>query len=347
MPVGIAGVPAGNVGSWMLAQPQESVIPGPECAQTEGTWCAKIYNATDITWLAKVANEIVGHGIAILFILGLAIVLRFLLGRLITRFAGRLGRPRAASRWRPRRHVNGAAPDGSSSPSSALSQADADERKAQRARTIASLLRSVASAVIYGVAFVMVLAELSINIAPVIASAGVLGIAVAFGAQSLVSDFLSGIFMMLEDQYGVGDWVDTGEASGEVEAVGLRITTVRDLGGVVWYVRNGEIVRLGNYTQGFGVAVVDIPLSLHADAALAGQLAEQTAREVAAENAADVVEEPVLYGVQAVSPYGITLRLTVKTRAGTQFGIQRTLNRRIQATLTANDIPGPAMPLGA
>src|SRR5215216_106327 len=111
--------------------------------------------------------------------------------------------------------------------------------------------------VVLGTAIVLILGVLGLNLAPILASAGIVGFALGFGAQNLVKDFLSGIFMMLEDQYGVGDIVDLGDASGTVEAVGLRITTVRDAHGVVWYIRNGEIIRVGNKSQGWAVVNID------------------------------------------------------------------------------------------
>ena len=122
------------------------------------------------------------------------------------------------------------------------------------------MLRSVVSVSIFIVAVMLVLGELGVQLAPLIASAGIAGIALGFGAQNLVKDFIAGLFMLLEDQYGVGDVVDVGEASGTVEAVGLRITTIRDARGVLWYIRNGEIVRVGNRSQGWALVVVDVPV---------------------------------------------------------------------------------------
>ncbi|MDX6224964.1 MAG: moderate conductance mechanosensitive channel [Frankiales bacterium] len=124
------------------------------------------------------------------------------------------------------------------------------ERRRLRADTLGGILESIASATVLSVAFVMVLGELGLNLAPIIASAGIAGVALGFGAQNLVKDFLSGVFNILEDQFGVGDEVDTGFATGVVEAVGLRTTRLRDVTGVVWHVRNGEILRIGNRSQG-------------------------------------------------------------------------------------------------
>ena len=131
-------------------------------------------------------------------------------------------------------------------------------RRAQRAKSLGTLLKSITTTVVFGIAFVMVLSEVGMNVAPILASAGVLGLAIGFGAQNLVKDFLSGVMMMIEDQYGVGDAVDLGEAIGTVENVGLRVTRVRDVDGTVWYVRNGEILRVGNQSQNWARTVLDI-----------------------------------------------------------------------------------------
>src|SRR5450756_2287537 len=119
-------------------------------------------------------------------------------------------------------------------------------RRVQRAETMGSVLRSTAALVI-GIVVITILANINAwDLGPVLASAGVLGVALGFGAQTLVKDFLSGIFMLIEDQYGVGDVIDVGQATGMVEAIGLRVTQLRDLSGTLWYVRNGEGQRVGN-----------------------------------------------------------------------------------------------------
>ena len=218
------------------------------------------------------------------------------------------------------------------------------ERRSQRAKTIGSVLQSIASFVIGFIGLVLVLGVLGINLAPIIASAGVIGVAVGFGAQNLVKDFLSGVFMLLEDQYGVGDVVDLGEATGTVESVGLRVTTVRDYAGTVWYVRNGEVQRVGNSSQGFAVAVVDVPLGYATDVNQALHLLERVATEATAEEplSVDVLEEPKVLGVQGMTTENITLRLTVKVRPGRQWAAQRELRRRIMAVFDENSVVPPA-----
>src|SRR5690606_8547905 len=129
-------------------------------------------------------------------------------------------------------------------------------RRQQRAQAIGSLLRSITSFVVLVVAVILVLAEIGVNITPLLASAGIAGVALGFGAQSLVKDFLSGVFMTLEDQFGIGDVVDLGAVSGTVVAVGLRITTIRGADGTIWHVRNGEVLRVGNTSQGSAVVTL-------------------------------------------------------------------------------------------
>ncbi|MEV5965700.1 mechanosensitive ion channel domain-containing protein [Kribbella sp. NPDC051952] len=164
-------------------------------------------------------------------------VLRWVLHKVIRRFARRTGNGAVAG-------VLSKAKIGQGFVENTL----ATERRTQRAETIASLLSSVVTIVLSAVLVVMVLAELGFNILPVIASASIIGVALGFGAQTLVKDFLAGVFMIFEDQYGVGDLIDMEKATGVVVAVGLRITTLRGEDGTTWYVRNGEVLRVGNLT---------------------------------------------------------------------------------------------------
>ena len=178
-------------------------------------------------------------------------------------------------------------------------------RRVQRAETMGSLLKSITTIVIFAVFVIIALAELGFNVAPILASAGVLGVALGFGAQSLVKDFLSGVFMIFEDQYGVGDVVDLGEAIGTVEAVGLRVTRLRDVDGTVWYVRNGEILRVGNMSQNWARTVLDIPVALRPRT---WRGCSEVLQDVAHglwddEDYKDVIiEEPEVWGVQDARP---------------------------------------------
>ena len=221
--------------------------------------------------------------------------------------------------------------------------AHAAARRQQRATTIGSVLKSTVSIVLLVWVVLSILNVFGVNIAPFIASAGVVGLAIGFGAQNLVRDFVTGVFMLLEDQYGVGDIVDLGEAIGEVETVGLRVTTVRDIDGTLWYVRNGEIARVGNMSQDYAVARIEVPVALHADMHEAERVALDAAREAIRDEgiAAKVLGEPEMLGVQTVSPEQATLRLTLKTKPNAQWSVQRRLRREI---LKAYDEHGIDLP---
>lgn len=219
----------------------------------------------------------------------------------------------------------------------------AAERRQQRAQTIGSVLKSTVSILLLIWVVLAVLSTLGVNIAPFIASAGVVGLAIGFGAQNLVKDFVTGVFMLLEDQYGVGDTVDLGDATGEVQSVGLRITTVRDIDGTLWYVRNGGISRVGNMSQDFAVARVEVPVALTADVDRAEQVALDAAHDVIADPtmAHKVVGEPEMLGVQELSADLLKLRMTVKTKPNAQWAVQRRLRR---AVLRAYDEHGIDLP---
>ena len=175
------------------------------------------------------------------------------------------------------------------------------------------------------------------------ASAGVVGLAIGFGAQSLVKDFLAGIAMMLEDQYGVGDSVDVGEASGTVEAVGLRVTRLRDVEGTVWYVRNGEILRVGNQSQNWARTVLDISVGYHENLARVRTILKDVAHQLWEDPAFRpvIIEEPEVWGVQSLSPEAVVVRVTLKTAPLEQWRVAREMRERIKDRF---DSEGIAMP---
>ena len=211
------------------------------------------------------------------------------------------------------------------------------ERRKQRAYALGSILRSISSAVIFGIAGIYILGDLGLNLAPVLASAGVVGVAVGFGAQSLVRDFLSGIFMLVEDQYGVGDVIDAGAATGTVETVGLRVTRLRDINGVVWHVRNGAIDRIGNESQGWSRAVIDLPVEYDQDIPRVRGLMKEAATAMWSEPRWQpvIVEEPEVWGVQALSGNAVVMRLVAKTVPLKQWEVGRELRERLKKILTA------------
>ncbi len=223
------------------------------------------------------------------------------------------------------------------------------ERRRQRTETLGSVLRSIITGVVFGVAALMVLSVLGLDLAPVLASAGVAGVALGFGAQSLVKDFLSGIFMLLEDQYGVGDLVDTGEAVGTIEAVTLRITKLRDASGVAWYVPNGQIMRVANKSQGWSTAIVDLPVAYSEDIERAQQIIRDVVTAVYADSRwQDVLlEEPTVAGIEQITGSTVTLRVFAKTVPNEQWGVQREIRARVKAAFDAAGVKAPVVFPGA
>ena len=206
------------------------------------------------------------------------------------------------------------------------------ERRRQRTETMGSVLRSIASIVILVTATFTILGELGLDLAPFLASASIVGVAVGFGAQNIVKDFLAGIFMLLEDQYGVGDVVDIGPATGTVEAVTLRTTRLRDVNGVVWYMRNGEISRIGNQSQNWARAVLDVPVSYDEDIDKIRELLKHASSGLVAEPPWDeiIIAEPDVWGVTALSGEAVVVRVVLKTAPGRQAEVSRELRERVK-----------------
>jgi len=236
----------------------------------------------------------------------------------------------------------GAAP-GTADFAADMEHALVDERRHQRVRALGSILRSAASITIFGIAGVVILGDLGINLAPLLASAGVVGIAIGFGAQNLVRDYLSGIFMLLEDQYGVGDSITVGEASGTVETVTLRITRLRDTKGVVWHIRNGAIEQVGNQSQGWARAVIDYPVPYDGDLAAIRDILEQAAQALwnEPEWRALMLAAPEVWGAQEVSSKQVTMRVVVKTAPLRQWSVEREMRARIKGALDAAGVRFP------
>jgi small conductance mechanosensitive channel len=224
------------------------------------------------------------------------------------------------------------------------------QRREQRAKAVGQLLRSGLVIVIWGTATLLILTELGVNVAPLIASAGVVGVALGFGAQTLVKDYLSGFFMIVEDQYGVGDLVDVGPVTGTVEEVALRVTRIRDPTGVVWYVRNGEILRVANQSQGWTMAAVVIPVSYDADLEAIRQVVVEVGNDMYndPETRERMLGRPSFAGVEAVSGEAVYVRIMVKARAAQQVPLTRELRERLKGSFDAHGIVVPVLtrPMG-
>ena len=219
------------------------------------------------------------------------------------------------------------------------------ERREQRAEAIGQLLKSTSQLVIWGTAGLLVLPKLGVDVAPLLASAGVLGVALGFGAQTLVKDYLAGIFLILEDQYGVGDVVDLGSAIGTVEEITLRTTRVRDLSGVVWYVRNGEIVRVANRSQGWTIASVELPVAYDEDLTRIRDIVEQIANEMDDDPAFDdeLLGRPEFAGVESVSGDAMFIKIIAKAAPEKQIVLARHIRERVKLAFDRAGVRVPVL----
>ena len=292
----------------------------PTCTAGD-QWCLWVDKVTGNVWLAQAASWLIAKPLALLVLVLLALGVRWFLHRVIDRLVRRAaeGLPSPVLRRRRERAAQ-------QRPTLMAG------RRVQRAETMGSLLKSIASIVIFAIFGITAIAELGYPVGPLLASAGVVGVALGFGAQSLVKDFLSGIFMILEDQYGVGDSVDLGEAGGTVEAVGLRVTRLRDVEGTVWYVRNGEILRVGNQSQNWARTVLDIPVALDQDLVTVQTVLKEVAHDLWEDDdfKHQIIEEPEVWGVQDLTPNWITVRVVLKTAPLEQWAVAREMRQRIK-----------------
>ena len=279
-------------------------------------------------------DVLLGNPLKLAALLVLAVVVRYLLHRMIDRLVVRAAQTEPPERVLGSRRAAKVVFGGTGIYS---------ERRALRATTLGSLLKSIVTAVIGVIVVVMALDILGYPIGPLLASAGIAGIALGFGAQNLVKDFLSGIFMLLEDQYGVGDVIDMGEATGTVEAVGLRVTRLRSVDGTVWYVRNGEVVRVGNSSHGWARTVLDVRIAYDEDIARVERLLADLVAEFAADPEWEryVLEEPEVWGVENLAADSVVLRVVVKTQPLQQWKIARELRERIKRVFDAEGVQIP------
>jgi small-conductance mechanosensitive channel len=302
------------------------------CGEDPGVACRNVYDWTKNATLSDLAEWLVDRPLRILLILVAAWIATRVARRVIRRTArrlvdstreGRLGR------------VSGAAVVGAAIPDPVRAHA--------RAEAVQNVLGSVVGGIIWVVAILIALGELDIELGPLIAGAGVAGVALGFGAQTLVRDFLAGLFIIVEDQFGVGDNVDLQDVSGTVEEVSLRSSKIRDVGGVLWTVSNGEIVKAGNATKGWSRSKVDVAVAYDSDLDEAMEVVLRAAEELREDETwgLDILEPPEMWGVERLDIDGVTLRLVVKTRPGRQYEVTRQLQLRIKQALDRAGIEIP------
>lgn len=313
--------------------------PDPErlleaCGEHPGNVCRFVADRSDSVGFAKTADWLARTPLRIVLVIIGAWIINWLIRRVIRRLSSRIEGSEESGRLQRLR---------ARAPGVFMNTGGVNLRAAARARTVALVLRSIASAIVWGFAFVYVLAALGLNLGPLLAGAGVAGVALGFGAQSLVRDFLSGLFLLIEDQFGVGDIVDVGEATGTVEQLTLRTTKLRAVDGTVWHVPNGQILRVGNMSQQWAMALVDVSVAPDADAEAVVAVLERAAEEVweRPEARAHVRERPEVLGIEYLGPDAMTIRVQGKTRPGSQWRVSRMLRERIAEVLIEEGVPLP------
>ena len=302
------------------------------CGEEPGIACRNIYEWTNNENLADAGEWMLDRPLKVLIILLAAWVATRVARRIIRRSARRLVDSTREGRL------------GKVSETALVGAAIPDPVRAHaRAEAVQNVLGSVVATVIWVIAVLIALGEFDIDLAPLIAGAGVAGVALGFGAQTLVRDFLAGLFIVIEDQFGVGDNVDLQDVAGTVEEVSLRSSKIRDVGGVLWTVSNGEIVKAGNATKGWSRSKVDIAVAYDSDLRQAMDVVLRVAEEMRRDEEweKEFLEPPEMWGVEQLAVDGVTIRLVVKVRPGRQYVVTRELQLRIKEAFDAAGIEIP------
>jgi small conductance mechanosensitive channel len=291
--------------------------------------CSLIWRWTENESLATTGGAVVDRFLQILLIAGVALVLRSVVNRLIAKIIEKVTEAKRPQSIGELSQLIGS--------SKSRREEIVGDRRKQRAATLTSVLQHINSVVVFAIAIMLILSAFNLNLAPILASAGIVGIALGFGAQNLVQDYLAGIFILIEDQYGVGDVVDVGDASGVVEDMGLRVTTLRALDGTLWYVRNGQILRVGNSSQSWARVVLDIPLSPTVDVDQASETIMRVTRAFAEEEEwqRHVLDAPEFQGVSAMTIDQTQVRVSMQVTSDEQWAAARELRRRLSEALKA------------
>ena len=302
---------------------------------TQKSWaCQWVYDWTGSDSWAGVADWVLAKPLAIALIIVVAIIVSRVARWLIGRSMRRLGQPGRRTKHLEKLRER--------TPDALLSSEEWNVRTEARVHTITAVFRSLATGFVWFVATVWILDVIGVNFGPLIAGAGIVGVALGFGTQTMVRDFIAGFFLVVEDQYGVGDTVDLGgEAKGTVEAITLRSTRLRDVEGNVWWVPNGQLTRVANKSHEWARALIDVVVPYQADLDRVCDLMKAVADDLTADErwAREVLEAADVWGVQELGSDGVVVRMVIKTRPGSQFGLLRDLRRRLKA---AFDLAGIA-----
>lgn len=312
----------------MIFLAQQTTELSAVCGEQTSLVCESVYEWSNSRVLAQLASWFVGRGLTVLLILLGGWLVSRIVKRAISHFMLRIDRPSLRDVGRD--------------PSVSI---EVNKLRAKaRAETLAGVFRSVALIFIWVFTSLLALGQLNINLGPLIAGAGIVGIAIGFGAQSVVRDFLSGVFMMIEDIYSVGDDIDFGRGRGTVEKVTLRSTSIRTRTGVVWNVPNGRIDFIANYSQLWARAQIDVQVPYGGDLREAIEVIRRAGQEMWEDpewGGDELSEPPEVKGVQDLGESGVSIRVRAKTKPSLQWRTERELRLRIKEALEASGIGIP------
>jgi len=319
----------------LLAQSEVREVCGP--AEEAERLCELVYELTGNDVLARVAG-VGSTAVWIVLVVLAAMAATWLSRRAVARYGARL--EERTTRRLERAYERGAITD----------TQRFRTRRLQRLQATSGVVHGVLGVVIWTVALLFILDLLGVPLQPLLAGAGLASVVIGFGAQQLVRDVLAGIAMLIEDQYGCGDWIEVGGRFGVVERIGLRSTAFRDVDGVVHHVLNGSIQRVGNLSQEWARATLDVPVALDTDVAAAKALLHQVAIDLAADPlwGEDVIGPPEVWGVQDYGPAGIRIRVVIPTKPLRNWELTRQLRERLKEAFDAAGIrmPGQLVDLG-
>jgi len=300
------------------------------------TFLAENADPTEQGWWSDVLKGLTDVGLKALgvaIIIVACVVLAFLLRLVIRRVVQRI--------------VNSAKSKARVDDTQALERSPlADMRLVQRTRTLGSILQNIVNVMLVVIAIVLIVNFLSPSLlGSLTLLTAAVGAGLGFGAQNIVKDVLNGMFLVAEDQVGIGDVVDLGLASGVVEYVSVRITQVRDVNGTLWYVRNGEVLRIGNMSQGWARAIIDLGVSPDADLDLVETTMLATAQGLATDPKwrTRIIERPEVWGLESIDGEALVVRVVMKTRANAMDDVSQELRRRLRQDLLEKDVPVPSM----
>ena len=314
------------------------------CGDDPGFICEWIWDNTENEKLSEIISWIIERPLKVVVILLVAMIVNRLLRRAIDRMVERIVSAREQEQEAAKIESEKTLSTVGERARRKLQRiSEHGERSRQRALTLGAVLRGTSTAIVYLMGLMIALGEIGLDLGPLLAGAGIVGLAIGFGAQSLVSDFIAGVFVIIEDQYGVGDWVDVGSASGTVEKISLRTTVLRSAHGTVWVVPNGEIRRVGNSSQLWARSVLDLEVAYDTDIDAAATIIKEVADGLWEEQleVATILEEPVVSGVQSFGADSISIRLSVKTEPGEQWSTGRILRARMKKAFDTHGIEIP------